>query len=340
MTTPIRLGAPPDGMRRDSTHTTGWVACRDPPLAPGATQAPHQQLHPRSERVPRDRRTTAGGSGSATDRSSANIDVVRPFFDDYPESFEFQAPMGGCVSCLPMPRDDGVEAFVVRAVDKLGVLMLPASLYASALCETPANRLRIGMGRVAVPAAVDAGSRHSRTRPRIMIDVSGDRRDQGGRRLAYSSRSPARQADRPPRHQPEPVGCLLQAGLVAHQVRLPGGVAGIVIKSGHRRVAGAAHRRLLPNPSPERNHPTRRHRDWRTRTRPGGGAERPCRPRPRRAGPRPVPTPAASLQERQHRVGGQPRRQAGTPLGTAQRAVDCAWLIRRWMVLPNRHAVA
>lgn len=55
-----------------------------------------------------------------------------------------------------IPRDDGVEAFVVRAVDETGVLMLPASLYASALCETPTNRLRIGMGRIAVPAAVDA----------------------------------------------------------------------------------------------------------------------------------------------------------------------------------------
>lgn len=117
------------------------------------------------------------------------------------------------------------------------------------------------------------------------------------------------------------------------------GSAGIVIKSGHRRVARCRTRRLLPNPSPERNHPTRRHRDWRTRTRPGGGAPSGhAGPRPRRAGPRPCQRPLPRCR-RQHRVGGRPRRQAGTPLGTAQRAVDCAWLIRRWMVLPNRLAV-
>ena len=89
-----------------------------------------------------------------------NIDVVRAFFQGHPDLFEFQAPLGGCVCYPRYLGSDGVEAFVVRAVEEAGVLMLPASLYASGLCESPTDRFRIGVGRTAVPAAVDALKAH------------------------------------------------------------------------------------------------------------------------------------------------------------------------------------
>ncbi len=142
----------------------GWVACRDRDLVSRLERRKHytsicnpgpseflatvslqcgEQIHERNRSIVR-----------------RNIEVVRAFFDDYSELFEFQAPIGGCVSYPRYLGSDGVEAFVLRAVEEAGVLMLPASIYASGLCETPTDRFRIGMGRSAVPDAVDALRAH------------------------------------------------------------------------------------------------------------------------------------------------------------------------------------
>jgi aspartate/methionine/tyrosine aminotransferase len=89
-----------------------------------------------------------------------NTGVVRDFFGEFPDLLEFDAPIGGCVSYPRYLGEDGVEQFVVRAIEDAGVLMLPASLYRSGLCETPSDRFRIGIGRIDVPDAVNALREH------------------------------------------------------------------------------------------------------------------------------------------------------------------------------------
>ena len=42
---------------------------------------------------------------------------------------------------------DGVEAFCRRAVEEAGVILLPASLFASGLADVPDDRFRVGIGR-------------------------------------------------------------------------------------------------------------------------------------------------------------------------------------------------
>lgn len=89
-----------------------------------------------------------------------NIALVSEFFAAYPELFEFEAPMGGCVSFPRYVGPDGVEVFVRRAIEQAGVLTLPASLYASALADVPTDRFRIGFGRTGLPTTLDALRAH------------------------------------------------------------------------------------------------------------------------------------------------------------------------------------
>ena len=57
---------------------------------------------------------------------------------------------------LPGLGNDGVEHFCRVLVEQAGVLLLPASIYASALTATPVDRFRIGFGRAGIGAGLDA----------------------------------------------------------------------------------------------------------------------------------------------------------------------------------------
>jgi hypothetical protein len=52
-----------------------------------------------------------------------------------------------------------VEAFAARALAAESVLLLPASVYRSALLPGPQNRFRIGFGRKNMEAALEALAR-------------------------------------------------------------------------------------------------------------------------------------------------------------------------------------
>lgn len=78
---------------------------------------------------------------------AANRPVFDAFFANWPELFEWEPPAGGCV-CFPRYLgDDGVEDFCRALLAEAGVVLLPASIFASALAEVPADRFRIGLGR-------------------------------------------------------------------------------------------------------------------------------------------------------------------------------------------------
>ena len=77
-------------------------------------------------------------------RFAASFDA---FFARWGERFEWEHPQGGCV-CFPRYLGaDGVEAFTRDLLAEAGVVLLPASMYASDVAPVPADRFRIGVGR-------------------------------------------------------------------------------------------------------------------------------------------------------------------------------------------------
>ena len=137
----------------------GWIACRDRAVLDRLERAKHYTsicnsapseilaliaLRSRQRILERNRRIVA-----------ENIPVFDAFFAKFAELFEWEPPRGGCV-CFPRYLGpDGVEAMCTELVEREGVLLLPASVYRSALTPTPTDRFRIGVGRRDPGAALD-----------------------------------------------------------------------------------------------------------------------------------------------------------------------------------------
>jgi aspartate/methionine/tyrosine aminotransferase len=137
----------------------GWVACRDRELLSRLERAKHYTticssapseilaliaFRARDRILSRNRRIVAD-----------NLPVFDPFFSGFPGLFEWEPPQGGCV-CFPRYLGpDGVEPMCTDLVEQEGVLLLPASIYRSALTATPADRFRIGVGRLGPQEALD-----------------------------------------------------------------------------------------------------------------------------------------------------------------------------------------
>lgn len=88
-----------------------------------------------------------------------NIPKFEALFAAHPEELEWQAPAGGCVSFPRYLGDEGVESFCRELVESEGVVLLPASIYASELGPVPTDRFRIGVGRRGPEAALAAFGR-------------------------------------------------------------------------------------------------------------------------------------------------------------------------------------
>ena len=138
----------------------GWIACRDHAVLDKLERARHYTticnsapsevlaliaLRAREHVLDRNRGIVA-----------ANLPVFTDFFARYPDLFEFTPPDGGCV-CFPRYLGaDGVETMCSELVEQAGVLLLPSSIYSSALTETPTDRFRVGLGRRDPPEALAA----------------------------------------------------------------------------------------------------------------------------------------------------------------------------------------
>lgn len=85
-----------------------------------------------------------------------NVALLNTFFADYAHRFDWTEPDGSCVAFPRYRGPDGVESFTKRVVEESGVLFLPASIYRSELGPVPKDRFRIGFGRKALPAGLDA----------------------------------------------------------------------------------------------------------------------------------------------------------------------------------------
>jgi aspartate/methionine/tyrosine aminotransferase len=85
-----------------------------------------------------------------------NLPLFDAFFADHADLFAWERPQAGCV-CFPRYLGaDGIEAFCRDLVEQAGVVLLPASIYASELGEVPGDRFRIGVGRADPEPALDA----------------------------------------------------------------------------------------------------------------------------------------------------------------------------------------
>lgn len=138
----------------------GWIACRNRDLLERMTRfkhylsicnaAPSERLSLialQNRDAVLDRTRTIAREGYAK---------VAAFLAEFPELFETYEPDGGIVMFPRYLGPDGVETFCRRLVEEAGALLLPASIYASALTPTPADRFRIGYGRRALDEGLAA----------------------------------------------------------------------------------------------------------------------------------------------------------------------------------------
>ena len=129
----------------------GWIACRDHALLQNLER--HKHYTSICNAGPSEFLATvalrAGERVQERNRRilAVNVPVFDAFFAGYPELFEWSPPDGGCVAFPRYLGSDGVEAFCRDLVETEGVLLLPASVYASELAPVPPDRFRIGLGR-------------------------------------------------------------------------------------------------------------------------------------------------------------------------------------------------
>jgi aspartate/methionine/tyrosine aminotransferase len=129
----------------------GWLACRDRRLLGRLERRKHYTSI--CNAAPSEALATiALGNGERIRERTRgivreNLPLFEAFFAGRPDLFEWYAPAGGCV-CYPRYLGaDGVESFCRRLLEDAGIVLLPASIFASTLADGPADRFRVGLGR-------------------------------------------------------------------------------------------------------------------------------------------------------------------------------------------------
>src|SRR5215218_677602 len=138
----------------------GWLACRDRAVLERLETRKHYTsiCNPAPSELIAARALRRGAEIIARNRAiiARNLPVFDAFFAEHADLFEWEHPRGGCV-CFPRYRGaDGVEAFCHDLLEQAGVVLLPASIYASDLGDVPPDRFRIGVGRADPEPALEA----------------------------------------------------------------------------------------------------------------------------------------------------------------------------------------
>jgi aspartate/methionine/tyrosine aminotransferase len=143
----------------------GWLACRDRALLERLEKRKHYTTI--CNAAPSEYLTAVAlrNRERIWARNRGIIAANLPLFDDFfrrrADLFDWEPPMGGCV-CFPHYRGGDVEDFAHRLLVREGVLVLPASIYASEIAATPADHFRIGLGRLGLEAGLEAFDRFLR----------------------------------------------------------------------------------------------------------------------------------------------------------------------------------
>ncbi|MGU3450827.1 pyridoxal phosphate-dependent aminotransferase [Methylobacterium sp. 391_Methyba4] len=130
----------------------GWAACRDRGLLDRVVAAksllssclagPSEILAQVALRA--EPRLT----GRARAIGQSNHHRLRDLLDRYPDLFDPDEPTNLAFACPRFRGREGASAFARGLASGDGVLVLPSGLWYSALAPVPADRLRIGLGRV------------------------------------------------------------------------------------------------------------------------------------------------------------------------------------------------
>ncbi|BBP78249.1 aminotransferase [Pseudomonas gingeri NCPPB 3146 = LMG 5327] len=91
---------------------------------------------------------------------SHNLEVLDGFFAEFSERFDWYRPDGGCIAYPRYLGGEGVESFTADLVERTGVLLLPSSIYTSALGPVPTDRFRIGYGRANIEEGLEVFRRY------------------------------------------------------------------------------------------------------------------------------------------------------------------------------------
>ncbi len=142
----------------------GWIACQDQALLAKMERTKHYLSicnSAPSERLAliavKNRAAILARNCGIVDH---NLQLWLAFFAEFPDLFEFRPPDGSCMAYPRYLGPEGVEVFARNLIEQAGVLVLPASIYASALASTPSDRFRIGMGRRGLEAGLAAMRAH------------------------------------------------------------------------------------------------------------------------------------------------------------------------------------
>jgi aspartate/methionine/tyrosine aminotransferase len=129
----------------------GWIACRDRALLARLEGAKHYTTICNAGPSEILARIAVKARERIWARNRAiiadNLPRFDAFFAAHTERFEWSPPQGGCVAYPRYLGRDGADEFCARLVEEAGVLLLPAGIYRSDLTDTPADHVRIGVGR-------------------------------------------------------------------------------------------------------------------------------------------------------------------------------------------------
>ena len=93
-----------------------------------------------------------------------NLTLLDGFFREFEGLFEWYRPDGGCIAYPRYLGAEGVERFARDLVERTGVLLLPSSIYESALGPVPRDRFRIGYGRAHMEEGLEVFGNYLRGR--------------------------------------------------------------------------------------------------------------------------------------------------------------------------------
>jgi aspartate/methionine/tyrosine aminotransferase len=149
----------------------GWVACRDRRflgevqlaksmlsscLAAPSEVLAHIALQAEARIVERNRAILG-----------SNRQLLKLFLGRHLEAFEKQASSNAAFAYPRYLGAEGADNFAVELAREAGVLVLPSGLWQSPLAEVTGGRVRIGLGRVGVGAALQALSGYLTRRRRV-----------------------------------------------------------------------------------------------------------------------------------------------------------------------------
>jgi aspartate/methionine/tyrosine aminotransferase len=149
----------------------GWIACADADVISKMERMKHYLSICNSAPSERLAKIALNNREKLLARNCTIIDENLPkweaFFGRYRDLFDWRRPDGSCMAFPRYKGPEGVEQFTRDLMEESGVLLLPSTIYASQLGNTPTDRFRLGFGRSGLDDGLAAFEAHlMRNRPR------------------------------------------------------------------------------------------------------------------------------------------------------------------------------